>query len=195
VIFVVSGPGGVGKGTLVDRLVASDRKLCLSRSWTTRPRRPGEADDAYVFVDEPTFKEQVAAGGFLEHTHFPGNNQWYGTPQQQVPAGCDLVLEIEVDGAAQVKKKDPSAVMFLVVAPSREVQESRLRGRGDDEEHVQRRLGVADTEEQIGRTLADHVIVNDDLDRAVQEVAGIIAGYRTSPHVGEGPAPGDGQPL
>jgi guanylate kinase len=192
VIYVVSGPGGVGKGTLVDRLVADDSRLRLSRSWTTRPRRPGEPGDAYVFVDEPTFKERVAAGGFLEHTHFPGNNQWYGTPHQEVPAGSDLVLEIEVDGAAQVKKKEPSAVMILVVAPSREVQEERLRGRGDDEDHVQRRLGVADTEEQIGRTLADHVIVNDDLDRAVGEVAGIIARYRHE-H-GEGPTPASGNP-
>ena len=186
-IFVISGPGGVGKGTLVDRLVARDPKLSLSTSWTTRPRRPGEPEDAYVFVDERTFKERVASGGFLEHTHFPGNNQWYGTPTQQVPPGHDLVLEIEVDGAAQIKKHDPTAVMILVVAPSREVQEVRLRGRGDDEEHVQRRLGVADTEEQIGRTLADHTVVNDDLERAVAEVAGIIASYRIPPQQGERP--------
>ena len=85
-------------------------------------------------------------------------------------------------------------MMILVVPPSRAVQEQRLRGRGDSEEHVQRRLGVADTEEQIGRTLADHVVVNDDLDRAVGEVAGIIAGYRTSPHEGDSPEPGPGQP-
>jgi guanylate kinase len=90
-----------------------------------------------------------------------------------------VILEIEVDGAAQVKRQDPSAVMILVVPPSREVQEERLRKRGDDEGHIQRRLGVADAEEQIGRTLADHVVVNDDLDRAVAEVAGIIERYRT----------------
>ena len=180
-IFVISGPGGVGKGTLVDRLVAGDPSLHLSRSWTTRPRRDGESEDAYVFVDEATFHAAVADDRFLEHTHFPGNNRWYGTPRQEMAAGRDLLLEIEVDGAAQVKKQEPSAVMFMVVAPSRAVQEARLRGRGDDEEHVQRRLGVADTEEQIGRTLADHVVVNDDLDRAVAEVAGIIARYRTSP--------------
>ena len=178
---MISGPGGVGKGTLVARLVAGDPALHLSRSWTTRRRRPGESDDAYVFVDEATFLARVAEDGFLEHTHFPGNNQWYGTPRQDLPPGRDLLLEIEVDGAAQVKKQDPTAVMILVEPPSSEVLEHRLRGRGDDEEHVQRRLGVADTELQIGRTLADHVVVNDDLDRAVAEVAGIIARYRTSP--------------
>ena len=131
-----------------------------------------------MFVDEATFLQRVEEGGFFEYTHFPGNGHYYGTPREAVTEGSDLILEIEVDGAAQVKKKEPEAVIILVVPPSREVQERRLRSRGDDEAHVQRRLGVAEAEEQIGRTLADHVVVNDDLDRAVSEVAGILAKYR-----------------
>ena len=193
-IFVISGPGGVGKGTVVSRLVAADPSLHLSRSWTTRARRPGEDEDAYVFVDEPAFLARVAAGGFLEHTRFSGNDQWYGTPRPEVPDGQDLILEIEVDGAAQVKRQAPDAVMILIVPPSREVQEQRLRARGDDDEHIARRLGVAETEERIGHTLADHVVVNDDLDRAVSEVAGILARYRNRPEppASGGPAPPNG---
>jgi len=192
VIFVISGPGGVGKGTVVSRLVAADPTLHLSRSWTTRARRPGEPEDAYVFVDEAEFLARVAANGFLEHTRFPGNDQWYGPPTPEVADGQDLILEIEVDGAAQVKQQAPDAVMILVVPPSRAVQEQRLRARGDDDAHIARRLAVADTEERIGRTLADHVVVNDDLDRAVAEVAGILALYRNRRPAAGGPAPPNG---
>ena len=183
-IVVISGPGGVGKGTIVDRLLERDPNLFLSRSWTTRARRPSETDSAYVFVTREEFLAMVEANGFMEFTDFPGSGHLYGTPEQVVPDGRDLLLEIEVDGAGQVKRKHPEAVVIFVVPPSRDVQEQRLRARGDDEEHVQRRLAVAETEERIGRHLADHVVVNDDLERAVEEVAGILARYRT-------PIPGD----
>ena len=180
-IVVISGPGGVGKGTIVDRLVERDPNLWLSRSWTTRARRPSETDDVYTFVTREEFVAMIDGDGFLEYTDFPGSGHLYGTPvEQDIPAGRDLLLEIEVDGAGQVKRKFPEAVVIFVVPPSREAQEQRLRARGDDEEHVQRRLAVAETEERIGRHLADHVIVNDDLDRAVEEVAGILHGYRTT---------------
>jgi len=178
VIVVISGPGGVGKGTIVDRLLERDDKLFLSRSWTTRARRPSETDQAYTFVTTEEFLAMLEADGFLEYTYFEGSGQYYGTPVQDVPAGKDLLLEIEVDGAGQVKRKHPDAVVIFVVPPSREAQEQRLRARGDDEEHVQRRLAVGETEERIGRHLADHVVVNDDLDRAVEEVAGILRKYR-----------------
>jgi guanylate kinase len=183
-IFVISGPGGVGKGSVVDRLVSADPTLHLSRSWTTRARRPGESESAYVFVDEPTFLAHLDADGFLEHTRFAGNNQWYGTPRQTVTDDHDLILEIEVDGAAQVKKQAPDAVMILIVPPSRAAQEERLRARGDDEEHIRRRLAVAEVEEREGRKLADHVVLNDDLDRAVAEVAGILADCRAGARPG-----------
>lgn len=177
-IVILSGPGGVGKGTIVGRLLERDRQLWLSRSWTTRPRRTGEPADAYHFVDEQTFLARVDAGGFVEWTRFAGNGCLYGTPTLEAPDGRDTLLEIELDGAEQVKRRYPDAVLILVVAPSLEDQKSRLRGRGDDEGSVTRRVEVGEVEEEVGRKLADHVVVNDDVDRATEEVVGILATYR-----------------
>jgi guanylate kinase len=180
-IFVIYGPGGVGKGTLVSRLVASVGHLWLSRSWTTRPRRPSEPEDAYVFASREDFMARVEAGGFVEWTEFPGNGHLYGTPTLAAPPGFDIVLEIEVDGAKQVSGRYAHAVLILVVAPSPEVQEERLRRRGDDAGSIERRLAVGAAEEMVGRSMAHHVVVNDEVGRAVQELAGIIASYRTQP--------------
>jgi guanylate kinase len=184
-IFVVSGPGGVGKGTVVRHLLARMPGLWLSRSWTSRPRRPGEDPHAYTFVDREAFGRAVAAGGFLEHAEFNGN--LYGTPWPDPPAGADVILEIELQGARQVKERHPDAVLVLLVPPSPAVQAERMRARGDDEEHVRARLAIGAREEAEGRGIADHVVVNDDLDRAVAEVAGILATYRS----GAAPAPPD----
>jgi guanylate kinase len=174
-IIVVSGPGGVGKGTIVDALVRRDPRLWLSRSWTTRARRPTEREDAYVFTTTEAFERHEAGGGFLEWTEFLGN--YYGTPRPQHlddPDAPDIVLEIELDGAQQVKKQYPEAILIFVLPPSRDEQERRLRGRGDPGDKVLARLRKAELEEPIGRDLADYVVVNDDLDRTLDELLAII---------------------
>ena len=165
---------------MVARLLELDPGLTLSRSWTTRDRRPGESPEAYTFVDRDTFRARIAAGGFLEWTEFPGTGHLYGTPVPEATDG-DLLLEIELDGAHQVKRVDPEAVLILVTAPSRAAQEQRLRGRGDDEESIARRLEVGDHEMEQGTRMADHVVVNDDVDRAAGEVADIIRWRRADP--------------
>lgn len=177
-IIVVSGPGGVGKGTIVDALVKRDPNLWLSRSWTTREQRPSETDEAYVFTTSEAFEARVSSGGFLEWTEFLGN--YYGTPTPDVGDERDLVLEIEVDGAQQVKKVAPDAMLIFVLPPSREEQERRLRGRGDLDHKVLARLRKAEEEEPIGRELADHVVVNDDLDDTIDEMLGIIESARSA---------------
>ncbi len=171
-IIVVSGPGGVGKGTIVDALVRRDDQLWLSRSWTTRDRRPSEDADAYVFTDPAAFEERIAGGGFLEWTEFLGN--YYGSPVPEPGDDQDIVLEIEVDGAQQVKQLFPDALLLFVVPPSREEQERRLRGRGDPGDKVLARLKKAEVEEPVGRALADHIVVNDDLDETIDEMLQII---------------------
>lgn len=178
-IIVVSGPGGVGKGTIVDALVRRDPDLWLSRSWTTRRRRPGEREDAYVFTTAEEFEGHITAGGFLEWTEFLGN--YYGTPRPEQLEGAgapDIVLEIELDGAQQVKRQYPQAILIFVLPPSRDEQERRLRGRGDPNDKVQARLRKAELEEPVGREQADYVVVNDDLDRTVEEMMAIIGRER-----------------
>lgn len=183
-IIVVSGPGGVGKGTIVKALVERDPRLWLSRSWTTRSQRAGEHDGAYVFTDRPTFEGRIAEGGFLEWTEFLGN--YYGTPNPETAGKLDVVLEIEVDGARQVKLSRPEAVLIFVLPPSRAEQARRLRGRGDADQKVEERLRKAEEEEPVGMSLADHVVVNDDLERTIDEMLQIIAARRAgaSPAIG-----------
>ena len=122
----------------------------------------------------------IARGGLLEWTAFLGN--YYGTPVPDLDnpelAGRDIVLEIEVDGARQVKSLHPEAVLIFVLPPSRAEQERRLRGRGDPDDKVEQRVRKAEEEEPVGRALADHIVVNDDLSRTVDEMREIISTHR-----------------
>jgi len=176
-IVIVSGPGGVGKGTIVDALLRRDSTLLLSRSWTTREQRPGEHDDAYVFTSREAFESHREADGFLEWTEFLGN--YYGTPVPDLSDGRDIVLEIEVDGAQQVKVRHPESVLIFILPPSRDEQRRRLVGRGDPDHKVLERLRKAEEEEPVGLALADYSFVNDDLDQTVDEMLALINRLRT----------------
>jgi len=152
--------------------------LWLSRSWTTRKQRPGEPDDAYTFVEKDAFFARREADGFLEWVELLPD-YFMGTPLPDPPPGQDMILEIDIRGAQQVREKFPDAVVILVLPPSREELERRMRQRGDREELIRARLELGDAEEAQGRKIADHVVVNDDLDRAVEDLAGIVNAHRS----------------
>jgi guanylate kinase len=176
---VLIGPGGAGKGTLAAELVAADPTLWLSRSWTTRPPRPGERErDAYRFVDRATFEEAVEQGGFFEWAEFLGNLM--GTPIPQPPEGADVLLEIDVQGAEQVLAKRPDATVILLLPPSPEVQAARLAARGDDEEHIRRRVEKGAQEVERGKKVAAFTVLNDDLRQAQADLTAIVARTRTA---------------
>jgi guanylate kinase len=183
-LFVLAGPSGVGKGSVVQRLRARDPdRLALSVSATTRRPRAGERDGAdYHFVDDATFDAMIADGALLEWADvFAGRR--YGTPrafvEDRLADGHDVILEIDVQGAAQVRAQAPDAVLIVLEPPSMDVLEERLRGRGtEDDASIAERLAAAQQElEQAG--WFDHVVVNDDVDRAAAQVAAIIEASRT----------------
>jgi guanylate kinase len=156
--------------------VLADDRLWLSKSWTTREPRPSEAGDEYHFVDRPTFEAAIESHQFLEWAEFQGH--LYGTPQPVAPDGCDLLLEIEVQGAEQVRRQRSDAEVFLILPPSMERLEERLRTRGDDEKHVTDRLASAPHELERAHKLDPRVIVNDDVERATGEILSILEELR-----------------
>ncbi|HEV2427417.1 MAG TPA: guanylate kinase [Acidimicrobiales bacterium] len=172
---VLIGPGGVGKGTLARAISQRDPRLTLSRSWTTRAPRESEDGSEYVFVSPDEFRRAIADERFLEWAEFQGS--LYGTPHPD-DGSHDTLLEIEVQGAAQVLEQRPDAVVVLVMPPSNSALESRLRARGDDESHVARRLASTPAEVARGRELAAYVVINDDAERAAREILSILEGLR-----------------
>ena len=175
-VIVISGPGGAGKSTVANRLAAADDRLWLSRSWTTRAKRPDEADDAYRFVDWATFEANIEADGFLEWVEFLDYLQ--GTPVPDPPAGADVLLEIDVEGARVVRDKEPDALLIFLEPPSAAEQERRIRGRGDPDEVVSRRLAKANEEAATARDLGAVFVLNDDVDTAVRQIEDIVEAAR-----------------
>jgi guanylate kinase len=177
-LVVISGPSGVGKDTLIERLRELDPRLQYSISYTTRKPRPGEKDGvSYFFVSRQNFEELVAQGFFLEHAVYNGN--YYGTPAAAVEearaAGRDILLKIEVQGAAQVRKRAPDGVFIFIAPPSKEelVRRQELREGAVPDDDMVERLKIAETEMKHASEY-DHVVVNDDLGPAVGEVLEII---------------------
>jgi len=178
-VFVITGPSGVGKGTLIRGLRERLPQLELSVSATTRPPRPGERDGVdYHFLSNERFDELLAAGQFVEYADYAGRR--YGTLRSELDGrigrGVPVVLEIEVQGARQVRSAMPEAVQVFIAPPSLATLRERLLGRGTDEqEEVQRRLRVAEAE-LAAQPEFGHVVVNDELVRATDELYAIVAG-------------------
>ena len=176
-LVVISGPSGVGKDTIIKRLLKLDPLLTYSVSCTTRAPRPGEVDGVhYRFVSREEFKELVGKGHFLEHASY--NEHLYGTPAGPVEeartAGHDILLKIEVRGAQQVRERVRDGIFIFIAPPNDEelARRQALRG-GESEKDMAERLRIAAKEMSYARDY-DHVVVNDDLDRAVAEVLEII---------------------
>jgi guanylate kinase len=178
-LFVIAAPSGAGKTTLVRALMGREPSLRFSISCTTRQQRPNEVHGRdYFFVSRDEFARMAEAGEFLEHARVFDND--YGTPRRQVEAslaaGQDLILEIDWQGAAQVRSALPESVSIFILPPSREELERRLRGRGtDSEEVIQRRLRDAAADMAHWREF-DYVVVNDDFDDALSRLQAVVGG-------------------
>ena len=176
-LVVLSGPSGAGKDSVLKRLMEKEPGIRLSVSATTRSPREGEVDGKdYFFLSRAQFDGLVEQDKMLEHAEYCGN--CYGTPSEPIEKwqaeGCDVILEIDVQGGSQIKRKRPDCVSIFVLPPSLEVLESRLRRRGtESEEAICKRLAAAKSE--IAQAIHyDYIIVNDDLEPAVDQMAGIL---------------------
>jgi guanylate kinase len=180
-LFIVAAPSGAGKSTLVNALLQREPTISLSISHTTRPPRAGEQDGRhYFFIERSAFEQQIAAGTFLEHAQVHGN--FYGTSLSTVQAlldqGRDVLLEIDWQGAAQIRRARPDCVSVFILPPSRTELERRLRGRGSDApEVIERRL--LNSREEIGHAHEfDYIVVNDGFEDALADLQAIVRAVR-----------------
>ena len=176
-LVVVSGPSGCGKGTVLKQLIENDEHVFYSVSATTRSPRVGEVDGVhYYFISKEQFEEKIASGGMLEYASYVGN--YYGTPKQAVEekcaAGYDVILEIEVQGAMQLREKCPDAVFVFIIPPSMEELEHRLVNRQTEtQEVIQNRLNTARTELKFAPKY-DYIVVNQTVEQAVSDIRAIL---------------------
>ena len=180
-LVVISGPSGVGKDTIIERLLELDPNLTYSVSCTTRSPRPGEVDGVhYTFISRERFEELIKKGHFLEHASYGAH--LYGTPMEPVTetraSGRDVLLKIEVQGAQQVRKRVNDGIFIFIAPPNTDELARRQEQRNSESpEDMTERLRIAEKEMTYARDY-DHVVVNDDLDRAVEELLGIIRAAR-----------------
>ena len=176
-LIVVSGPSGAGKSTVVFKAISGRDKMCFSTSVTSRNPRPGEIDGReYFFIDAERFEQMVQNDELLEHAVYVGN--YYGTPRKfvedKLSAGESVFLDIEVQGARQVKEKMPDAIMIFLIPPSLSELKKRLESRGTEtEETIKGRLARA-REEYAEADFYDYIVVNDDIDTAADELLSIL---------------------
>jgi guanylate kinase len=186
---VISGPGGVGKDTIIERLLAEDPRLRYSISYTTRPRRDYEVDGQhYTFVTEEEFEDLIRRGEFLEHKMV--NGHLYGTSARRVEEllaqGWDVILKIDVHGAEEVRRKRPEGVFIFIAPPSmKELLRRRIHRGSDSEEVIEARQRLAEVEMGFAERY-DYVVVNDQLDRAVAEIEAILERERRSRDITQG---------
>lgn len=176
-LFVISGASGVGKSTVLARVMAKREDLQFSVSATTRAPRPGEVEgQSYYFIDKPRFEEMIRQDAFVEYDDHMGN--FYGTPKGQLEEKLQtgsVILDIEPNGAFRVKKQRPDAVLIFIAPPSSEELERRLRSRGDtSEEQIAMRLARANWELEQGKAY-DYIVVNDRVESCVAQILNIIA--------------------
>lgn len=184
ILIVVSGFSGAGKGTLMKKLLSTYDNYALSVSMTTRLPREGEREGIeYFFIGREQFEEKISQNGLIEYADYCGN--YYGTPrayvEEQLAAGKNVVLEIEIQGALKVKEQFPESLLVFVTPPSADELQHRLKGRGtEDDEVIARRLARA-YEESEGMDAYDYIVVNDDLDACVEEIHHLVDAARRVP--------------
>ena len=177
-VYIISGPSGSGKDTLMKKVFEKAPHIAFSISSITRPMRPGEVEgEKYNFISRERFEEMIANDELLEHNVFVGN--YYGTPKAPVvnciESGRDILIEVDVNGAIQIREKMPDVVSIFIMPPSLEILKNRLTGRGtDSQEVIEKRLNEALREISSAKDY-DYIVVNDDLETAAEDFVGIMS--------------------